>query len=54
VLTPVYAGSGRGAVLINVLVAGYTVNHLVAQELKESTGASEFVFFSRGVSLPRP
>jgi hypothetical protein len=48
VLTPVYAGSGRGAVLINVLVAGYTVNHLVAQELKESTGASEFVFFSRG------
>ncbi|MDP2997954.1 MAG: ATP-binding protein [Bryobacterales bacterium] len=47
VLTPVYAGSGRGAVLINVLVAGYTVNHLVAQELKESTGASEFVFFSR-------
>jgi len=46
VLTPVYAGSGRGAVLINVLVTGYTVNHLVAQELKESTGASEFVFFS--------
>lgn len=46
VLTPVYANTGRPARLVNVLVAGYTVNHLVAQELKESTGGSEFVFFS--------
>ena len=48
VLTPVYVESGRGPALINVLVAGYTVNHLVAQELKESTGGSEFVFLSPG------
>jgi signal transduction histidine kinase len=48
VLTPVYADTGRGPVLINVLVAGYTVNHLVAQDLKESTGGSEFLFFAPG------
>ncbi len=48
VLTPVYVDSGRGPALINVLVAGYTVNHLVAQDLKESTSASEFVFYSAG------
>ncbi len=48
VLTPVYADSGRGPALISVLVAGYTVNHLVAQDLKESTGGSEFLFFAPG------
>jgi len=29
-----------------VLVAGYNVDHLVAQRLKESTGGSEFMFLS--------
>ncbi len=48
VLTPVYADSGHGPVLINVLVAGYTVNHLVAQDLRDSTGGSEFLFFAPG------
>lgn len=46
VLTPVYAAGDSGSKLINVLIAGYTVNHLVAQDLKESTGGSEFVFFA--------
>ncbi len=48
VLTPVYVDSGAGPALINVLVAGYTVNHLVAQRLKDSTGGSEFLFLSPG------
>jgi signal transduction histidine kinase len=48
VLTPVYVDTPRGPALINVLVAGYIVNHLVAQRLKESTGDSEFLFLSHG------
>lgn len=48
VVTPVYVGSPRGPVLLNVLVAGYEVGSLVAQELKESTGGSEFLFHSGG------
>jgi len=31
-----------------VLVAGYNVDHLVAQRLKEATGGSEFLFLSGG------
>ena len=46
VLNPVYVDSGRGTALIVVLVAGYHVNHLVAQRLKVSTGGSDFLFFS--------
>ena len=46
VLTPVYVDSTRGRDLLVVLVAGYPVNHLVAQRLKESTGGSEFLFHS--------
>ncbi len=46
VLNPVYVDSGRGPGLIVVLVAGYQVNHLVAQRLKVSTGGSEFLFTS--------
>jgi signal transduction histidine kinase len=44
VLTPVYVDSPRGPVLINVLLSGFVVNHLVAQRLKESTGGSDFLF----------
>jgi signal transduction histidine kinase len=46
IFTPVYVDSVRGPALINVLVAGFAVNHLVAQRLKESTGGSDFVFLS--------
>jgi len=46
VLTPVYVDAGQGSALLNVLVTGYVVNHLVAQRLKEATGGSEFLFIS--------
>ncbi|MFN3324065.1 MAG: ATP-binding protein [Bryobacteraceae bacterium] len=48
VLTPVYARPGATPVLLNVLVAGYSVNSIIAQQLKESTGGSEFLFLSQG------
>ncbi|MBZ5594464.1 MAG: sensor histidine kinase [Acidobacteriia bacterium] len=47
-VTPVYVQSGRGLALLDVLVAGFVVDHLVAQSLKESTGGSEFLFLSQG------
>jgi signal transduction histidine kinase len=47
-VTPVYVQSSRGLGLLDVLVAGYNVDHLVAQRLKESTGGSEFLFLSSG------
>jgi signal transduction histidine kinase len=46
VLTPVYLDSTRGQELSKVLVAGFVVNHLVAQRLKASTGGSDFLFVS--------
>ncbi len=47
-LTPVYVESARGPALLNVLVAGYAIDALVAQEFKKSTGGSEFVFLAGG------
>jgi signal transduction histidine kinase len=47
VLTPVYVDSTQGSALLNVLVTGYVVNHLVAERLSRSTGGSEFLFISR-------
>jgi signal transduction histidine kinase len=47
-VTPVYVDSGPGKQrLANVLVAGYRVDALVAQKLKEATG-SEFLFLQGG------
>jgi signal transduction histidine kinase len=47
-VTPVYVQSARGQdLLINVLVAGYHVDVLVAQQLKEATN-SEFLFLTAG------
>ncbi len=48
VVTPVAVQAGRGLALLDVLVAGYRVDPLVAQHLKESTGGSEFLFLSEG------
>lgn len=48
VQTPVYVDSPRGPGLIAVLVAGFRVDHRVAQRLKESTGGSEFLFLGPG------
>jgi signal transduction histidine kinase len=48
VFTPVYVQSAQGNVLLNVLVAGYSVDYPTAQTLKEATGGSEFLFLSGG------
>jgi signal transduction histidine kinase len=50
-VTPVYVESLRGPALLNVLVAGYAIDPLVAQELKKSTGGSEFLFLSGGAVI---
>ena len=47
-VTPVSVQSGRGLALLDVLVAGFKVDPLVAQRLKEGTGGSEFLFLSQG------
>ena len=48
VVTPVYVASGQGAALINVLVAGIRVDAALGQDLKASTGGSDFVFLVNG------
>jgi signal transduction histidine kinase len=51
-VTPVYVESSQAADgvpvqgLLNVLVAGYHVDSLVARELKDATGGSEFLFLT--------
>jgi signal transduction histidine kinase len=47
-VTPVYIDSTRGPALLDVLVAGYQVDAIVARRLKERTN-SEFVFVTPGV-----
>jgi signal transduction histidine kinase len=47
-VTPVYVQSSQGQGLLNVLVAGYHVDALVAQSLKDETGGSEFLFVTPG------
>jgi signal transduction histidine kinase len=48
-VTPVYVQSTRqDPVLITVLVAGFQVDALVAQQLKKDTGGSEFLFLPNG------
>ena len=46
-VTPVYVDSVHGQGLLNVLVAGYRVDPVVAQTLKEATN-SEFLFIAAG------
>jgi signal transduction histidine kinase len=47
-VTPVYVDSSTGQPLLNnVLIAGYRIDALVAQQLKEATG-SEFLFLRSG------
>jgi signal transduction histidine kinase len=57
VVTPVYVQSGRGPVLLNVLVAGYVIDDSVLAQLKHATGGSEVLFASEGAvvatTLPR-
>jgi signal transduction histidine kinase len=51
VVTPVYVQTQGGSGLLNVLVAGFPVDQRVAQELKDRTGGSDFVFLSGGVPV---
>lgn len=48
VVTPVYVNSGAGQSLLNVLVAGFEVDALLANRLKQASGGSEFLFLSEG------
>lgn len=50
-VTPVYVDSPRGATLLNVLVAGYLVGPELANELKQATGGSDFVFRAKGAKV---
>lgn len=47
VLTPLYERRSS-AQLSGVLIAGFLMNHAVAEQFKTSTGGSEFIFASRG------
>jgi signal transduction histidine kinase len=44
VVTPVYVHALGGDALLNVLVAGFAIDSAFANELKQSTGGSDFVF----------
>ncbi|MBL8291605.1 MAG: HAMP domain-containing protein [Bryobacterales bacterium] len=48
VFTPVYVDSTGGSSLVSVLVSGFSVDHSVAERLRESTGGSEFLFLAGG------
>ena len=47
VVTPVYVTSGSGQYLLNVLVAGFEVDSVLASRFKQATGGSEFLFISQ-------
>jgi len=49
-VTPVYVQTSRDKALITVLVAGFHVDAVVAQRLKDDTGGSEFLFLPLGGS----
>lgn len=51
VITPVYVAAAQGSALLDVLVAGYDVDQQLAQQLKEATGGSDFVFNSEGQTI---
>lgn len=46
VITPVYVESPRGPLMINVLVAGYAIDSVFAQEFKKSAGGSDLLFIA--------
>jgi signal transduction histidine kinase len=51
VITPVYVAATEGSALLNVLVAGFAVDSQLAEELKQATGGSDFVFLAEGKSI---
>ena len=50
VVTPVYVATTRDSALLNVLVAGIAVDSNLANELKEATGGSDFVFLAQSLA----
>lgn len=51
VITPVYVQTTNGPGLLNVLVAGFLVDQALAEDLKQRTGASDFVFRAPGARV---
>lgn len=51
VVTPVYVQTQNAPGLLNVLVAGFPVDEKVAQDLKQRTGGSDFVFLANGAPV---
>ncbi len=51
VVTPVYVETGQGPGLLNVLVAGFAVDAMLAEQLKKDTGRSDFLFLSDGATV---
>jgi signal transduction histidine kinase len=51
VVTPVYVQTQSDSGLLNVLVAGFPVDATVANDLKQETGGSDFVFLAGGKPL---
>jgi signal transduction histidine kinase len=51
VVTPVYVQTQDTPGLLNVLVAGFPVDGKVAEDLKQRTGGSDFVFLANGSPL---
>jgi signal transduction histidine kinase len=48
VVTPVYVQTLQGPGLLNVLVAGFPIDEIVARDLKKQTAGSDFVFLANG------
>jgi len=48
VVTPVYVETGHGSGLLNVLVAGFPIDEMVARDLKKQTAGSDFLFLANG------
>jgi len=51
VITPVYVQTNTVPGLLNVLVAGFLVDQSVAEDLKQKTGASDFIFRAPGAAV---
>ncbi len=51
VVTPVYVNTATEPALLNVLIAGYAVDHGVADRLQSSTGNTHFEFIVNGVTV---
>lgn len=51
VITPVYVQTTAGQGLIDVLVAGFPVDQMLAEDLKQRTGASDYIFQAPGARV---